>query len=298
MLAESDLRGVVGACITPVTADFEVDVQRLKSHMEFMLGEGCSFVSEFGTTGEGASFSSRQKAAVLRALAASGMDMTQHIPGVVASAVDEAGDMLAVIAGVGARAALVIPPYYYTPSSREAVADFYEAMIERAGAPDIEIVLYNFPHFSGVKFDVPQVEVMLERFGKRIIGIKDSTGNLADGLKLVEAFPQLSIFTGDDRILPDMVAAGGAGMIGGMTNPYPADTVRLYTGPVTDQLRARAKARIEAVDAFGGTPVLKGLVAEMRDDEAFRLTLPPLSPASADIMEKVHAAAGEEQVAG
>ncbi|MBB4124380.1 dihydrodipicolinate synthase family protein [Martelella radicis] len=298
MLADSDLRGVVGACITPVTPDFEIDVQRLKSHMEFVLAGGCSFVSEFGTTGEGASFSTRQKAAALRALAGAGMDMKRHIPGVVASAVDEAGDMLAAIAEVGARAALVIPPYYYTPSSNEAVADFYEAMIKRAGSPDIEIVLYNFPHFSGVKFDVPLVEVMLERFGKRIIGIKDSTGNLADGLKLIEAFPQLSIFTGDDRILPDMVAAGGAGMIGGMTNPYPADTVRLYIGPLTDQLRARAKARIEAVDAYGGTPVLKGLVAEMCNDDAFRLTLPPLSPASADIMEKVHAAAGEEQVAG
>ncbi|WP_319517568.1 dihydrodipicolinate synthase family protein [uncultured Martelella sp.] len=298
MLAESDLRGVVGACVTPVTAAGEIDVQRLKSHMEFVLAEGCSFVSEFGTTGEGASLSTRQKAAALRALAGTGMDMKRHIPGVVASALDEAADMLTAITQVGARAALVIPPYYYAPSSRTAVADFYEAMIERAGSPDIEIVLYNFPHFSGVTFDVPQVEVMLERFGKRIIGIKDSTGNLADGLKLIEAFPQLSIFTGDDRILPDMVAAGGAGMIGGMTNPYPADTVQLYTGPVTDALRARAKARIEAVDGYGGTVVLKALVAEMHNDDAFRRTLPPLSPASDADMEKVHAAIGHEPVSG
>ncbi len=298
MLADSDLRGVVGACITPVTPGFEIDVHRLKSHMEFVLAGGCSFVSEFGTTGEGASFSTRQKAAALRALADAGMDMRRHIPGVVASALDEAGDMLAVIAEVGARAALVIPPYYYTPSSNEAVADFYEAMIKRAGSPDIEIVLYNFPHFSGVKFDVPLVEVMLERFGKRLIGIKDSTGNLAEGLKLIEAFPQLSIFTGDDRILPEMVAAGGAGMIGGMINPYPADTVLLYKGPVTDALRARAKARIEAVDAHGGTPVLKSLVAEMRGDDAFMRTVPPLSPAGSSVMETVREAVKDEPVAG
>nr|WP_272212029.1 dihydrodipicolinate synthase family protein [Marinicella sp. W31]MDC2877924.1 dihydrodipicolinate synthase family protein [Marinicella sp. W31] len=297
MLAESDLRGVVGACVTPVTEACEIDLQRLKSHMEFMLEGGCSFVSEFGTTGEGASFSTRQKVEALRALAEAGMDMKRHIPGVVASALDEAAGMLSAIAEVGARAALVIPPYYYAPSSRGAVADFYEAMIERADSPDIEIVLYNFPHFSGVTFDVPQVEVMLERFGKRIVGIKDSTGSFSEGLKLIEAFPQLSIFTGDDRILPDMVAAGGAGMIGGMTNPYPADTVQLYTGPVTDALRARAKARIEAVDGYGGTVVLKALVSELRNDDAFRRTLPPLSPASAAVMERVHAAAVEQPVA-
>lgn len=291
MIAGTDLRGVIAATITPVSTNFEIDVERLKSHMETMLEAGCSFVSAFGTTGEGASFSSRQKSAALKALADKGMDMTRHIPGVVASALDEAAAMFAAIHAVGARAALVIPPYYYAPSSRSAVTDFYEAMIERAGAPDLDIVLYNFPHFSGVAFDVPQVEVMLERFGDRIVAIKDSTGDLEAGLRLIKTFPQLSIFTGDDRILPEMVAAGGAGMIGGMTNPFPADTVRLYSGPIDEAMRAHAKARIEAVDAHGGTVVLKAMIAAQRNDVTFALPVPPLQAVGEDVMREVRAKA-------
>ncbi|WP_176084977.1 dihydrodipicolinate synthase family protein [Martelella sp. HB161492] len=290
MLAGTDLKGVVGASVTPVDQDLAIDVEKLKSHMDFMLGEGCAFVSEFGTTGEGASFSSAEKIAALEILADLGADLRRHIPGVIASSLDEAAKLFAAIARLNARAALVIPPFYYAPSSHAAVADFYEAMIERAGAPEIDLVLYNFPHFSGVSFDVPLVEVMLKRLGSRIVGIKDSTGNLAGGLALIKAFPQLSIFTGDDRILPEMVASGGAGMIGGMTNPYPADCVQLYGGPVTPELRARAKARIEAVDGNGGLVVLKALVAAKRADPPFARPMPPLAAASDAVMTKVDAA--------
>lgn len=289
MKAESNLKGVIAACITPITGACEIDADRLRSHMDEVLAEGCSYVSEFGTTGEGASFSTRQKADALKAMADADMDMKRHIPGVVSSSLDEAALMLKAIAEVDARAALVIPPFYYTPSAPEAVVDFYEAMIARAGTPDTEIILYNFPHFSGVTFDVHLVQLMLERLGDRVIGIKDSTGDLDAGIKLIKAFPQLSIFTGDDNILPEMVAAGGAGMIGGMTNPYPADTVQLYTGPITDELRENARRRIEAVDSFGGLTVLKAMVAEKRGDDAFAATMPPLLPAGKDTMNAVYA---------
>jgi len=288
MKAESNLKGVVAACVTPVTKTYDIDTGRLKAHMETVLDAGCAYVSEFGTTGEGASFSTRQKADALKAIADSGMDMKRHIPGVVSSSLDEAASMFRAIAEVDARAALVIPPFYYAPSSPDAVADFYDAMISRAGTPDTEIILYNFPHFSGVTFDETLVQIVLDRLGERVIGIKDSTGDLDAGLKLIRRFPQLSVFTGDDRILPEMVAAGGAGMIGGMTNPFPADTVRLYTGPVTEDFRRQAASRIEAVDAFGGLTVLKAMVAEQRNEAAFKIAVPPLKVASEETMKAVY----------
>lgn len=297
MKAESNLKGVVAACVTPVSKTHDIDTDRLKFHMETVLAAGCSYISEFGTTGEGASFSTRQKSEALKTLAGSGMDMKRHIPGVVSSSLDEAACMFRAIDEINARAALVIPPFYYEPSSPEAVVDFYDAMISRAGSPDTEIILYNFPHFSGVTFDEHLVQLMLDRLGDRVIGIKDSTGDLEAGLKLIRSFPELSIFTGDDRILPDMVAAGGAGMIGGMTNPYPADTVRLYTGPLTHELKKQAVARIDAVDASGGLPALKAMVADLYDDEGFRAPVPPLRPASEETMralyERIHEALRE-----
>jgi 4-hydroxy-tetrahydrodipicolinate synthase len=290
MQGDTDLKGIVCAAVTPVDGRFRIDVARLAAHLDRMLGAGCDFVSVFGTTGEGASLSSRDKIAALEALSRGGADMSRHIPGIISSSIDEAAAMLRVVADLGCRAALIIPPFYYKWKEGEAVADFYEAVIEAAGSPDIDIVLYNFPFFSGVAFDVPLVKLMLDRLGDRIVAIKDSTGDLAGGLALIRAFPQLSIFTGDDRILPAMVEAGGAGMIGGTSNLWPEHAVALRRGPVSAAMTANARRRIEAIDGNGGLTVLKALLARQFDDPDWSRALPPLRAPSDESMQHVAAA--------
>lgn len=287
MREHTDIKGVVGAAITPVDQNFEIDVARLKAHCDTMLAEGCAFTSVFGTTGEGASFSTDQKLVALYALKDAGMDMSRQIPAILATSIDEATRLYAGAAELGCRAALIIPPFYYKPSGLEGTSDFYAALVERAGAPGLDIVLYNFPVFSGVTLNVPQVEDILSRTGDLIVGIKDSSGDLDGGLALIKAFPQLSIFTGDDRILPSMLAAGGAGLIGGMVNLYPADAVAFLNAPNDSEKHAQAAQRIKVVDGNGGTLVIKGLLASWRSDPEFSRTVPPLRSITATEINRV-----------
>ncbi|MCT4369181.1 dihydrodipicolinate synthase family protein [Yangia mangrovi] len=287
MRAGTDFKGVVGAAVTPVTPALEIDVPRLISHCDAMLRAGCAFTSAFGTTGEGASFSADQKIAALQAMKDAGHDMSRQVPGIIAAAVEDAARLYRACADLGCRAALIIPPFYYTPSSEAAVAEFYAAVAEKAGNPGLDIVLYNFPHFSGVTFTPALVREVQAKLGELVIGIKDSTGNLEGGLELIRAFPELSIFTGDDRILTRMVAAGGAGMIGGLVNLFPADSVTLCGGKVDAAFEKRAAMRIEAVDAHGGLVVLKALVAARYGDDGYRRTVPPLAPLEAGLSARL-----------
>ncbi|SFD13353.1 dihydrodipicolinate synthase family protein [Tropicimonas isoalkanivorans] len=293
MRADTDLSGVVAALVTPFDSRHEVDVAGLAAHAGRMLHQGCSFISPFGTTGEGASLSTAQKSAVLTALVESGIDAARMIPGVITSTVDDAAQMVRHIADLGCRAALVIPPFYYDPSGDDGVADFYEAAIARAGAPEIDIILYNFPHFSGVTFTPALVRAVQARLGDRVVGIKDSTGDLKGGLALIDAFPELSIFTGSDAILPQMVAAGGAGMIGGMVNLYAAEAVRLARGEADEEERSRARRRIEIVDGNGGLAVLKAILAKTYDSPAFGRFLPPLRAIASERMLAIEAMLAE-----
>ncbi|WP_316857923.1 dihydrodipicolinate synthase family protein [uncultured Cohaesibacter sp.] len=287
MLNGTDLKGVVGAAITPLHEAFDIHVPLLKHHCDQLLADGCAFTSVFGTTGEGASFSVRQKLEALNALKDLGLDMSRQIPGIMTASLDDAATMYAEVAKLKCRAALIIPPFFYREAGVEGVADYYEALVKRAGNPGLEIVLYNFPHFSGITFTVEQVQAVLARLGKLVIGIKDSTGDLNSGLPLIEVFPQLSVFTGSDAILRQMVDAGGAGMIGGMTNPFAKDCVQLYLGGVSEGFIKRATKRIEAVDGNGGLTVLKAIMAERYDDPAFARVVPPLKPLSSDKMSKI-----------
>lgn len=275
-MAAADLKGVITASITPFADDFSVDVKRLAAHSANLLAAGCSFVSTFGTTGEGASLSTREKVTALNALRSAGADMSRQVPGVMTPTLDDAVEMVVGIANAGCRAALVLPPYYYG-TSEAGIADWYDALIERTkSATTIDLLLYNIPQLSRIRFTAELVKSIVARHGSRIVGIKDSTGDVDNGVMLAKTFPQLAVFTGDDRVVPTLLANGGAGMIGGMPNLFARDLVALYNDPSNADLLAKQTTRILAVDRHGSLVALKAALAEYAGDENYARVLPPL----------------------
>lgn len=270
------LKGIVAASVTPVTADFRIDIVRLKAHVDHLLADGCSFISTFGTTGEGASFSTAQKLAALETLKAGGVDMGCQLPAIMTASFDDAVTSLIAYGELGCRAALVLPPFYYGVSE-DGVAAFFDALIERTKVQtQIDLVLYNIPQLSRIRFTQPLIASLLRKHGRRIAGIKDSTGDLENGLMLVKSFPELAVFTGDDRVLPTLVKAGGAGMIGGMPNVFASDLRALYDNPDDAGRLEKQSRRIEAVDAHGSLVALKAALAHYRKDESLAYVVPPL----------------------
>ena len=289
-MANSDLSGIICASVTPVNAQFGIDAGRLAMHCARLLETGCSFVSTFGTTGEGASFSTNEKIAALRALRDAGADMGKQIPSVMTPSSDEAGRLIAEIAALGCRGALVLPPFYYGSATDAGIVAFFEAATAKAGNPELDILLYNIPQFSRITFTPSLVSKLVARFGERIVGIKDSTGKLESGVALTSAFPQLSVFTGDDRVLPHLLAKGGAGMIGGMPNLFASDLRQLYQSPdaaSSEGLKANAATRIEAVDGNGALLALKATLAALYGDAEWARAMPPLMAISPEQAELV-----------
>ncbi|MCB1550202.1 MAG: dihydrodipicolinate synthase family protein, partial [Hyphomicrobiaceae bacterium] len=105
---DRDLQGIIAASLTPVTEALEIDAGRLASHVSRLLAQGCSFVSTFGTTGEGASFSVAQKLDAVRKLVAAGIAPERLTPGVMSPTVDEAAAMLAGLDRLGCRAVVML----------------------------------------------------------------------------------------------------------------------------------------------------------------------------------------------
>lgn len=271
-----DLRGVICASITPVAADLSIDVPRLKSHVDRLLADGCSFVSTLGTTGEGASFSTREKIAALRGLKAAGADMGKQVPGVMTPTLDDAAEMVTAIAELGCRAALILPPFYYG-TTEEGIASWFDALIARTeGRTTIDLLLYNIPQLSRIRFTPTLITRIVKRHGSRIVGVKDSTGDVDNGVMLARTFPDLRIFTGDDRVLPTLVQNGGAGMIGGLPNLFARDLRALFDDPTRTDILDRQTQRILAVDENGSLVALKAALAHYLGDENYARTLPPL----------------------
>ena len=276
---DTAIGGIMAAILTPVHADLSIDHERLLAHAQKLLADGCTRVSTFGSTGEGVSFSSQEKLAANKALLAAGVRPDQMLPAIMVSSVDTAARELRDIAELGCKHALVLPPFYYRNATLDGLVSYFEAVFERAGRPTVSFVLYNIPAMSGITITHELVRQLQAGKGAPIAGIKDSTGDLASGLAFVRAFPELSIVTGDDRVLPHLLDAGGAGMIGGLPNLFARDLVALYRtreGAEATRLAALAAERIEVIDSAGGLLALKAGLADKNTDPAWRRAMPPL----------------------
>lgn len=273
------LGGIIAAILTPVRADLAIDDARLVAHARRLLEAGCTRVSTFGSTGEGVAFSSAQKRAAHAALLAAGIRPSQLLPAIMSTSVAAAAGELADLAAIGCKEVLILPPFYYRTTPLEGLVAYFEAVYEMAGRPEIRFVLYNIPAMSGIVISHDLVRALSAGKGAEILGIKDSTGDVVSGLAYVEAFPELAIFTGDDRVLPHLLRAGGAGMIGGLPNLYASDLAALYRATdaiETSRLAALAATRIEEIDATGGLLALKARLAGVLADPEWRRAMPPL----------------------
>jgi 4-hydroxy-tetrahydrodipicolinate synthase len=76
---------------------------------------------------------------------------------------------------------LIMPPAYYKYGDKEVI-DFYSRIVN--AIPDCRIILYNFEKLCGYKFSITCVEELVKKFPKQIVGVKDSSYNLYENLKI------------------------------------------------------------------------------------------------------------------
>ena len=76
---------------------------------------------------------------------------------------------------------LIMPPAYYKYGDREVI-EFYSRVVD--AVPDSKIILYNFEKLCGYKFSIECVEELVKKFPKQIVGVKDSSYNLYENLKI------------------------------------------------------------------------------------------------------------------
>ena len=105
---------------------------------------------------------------------------------------------------------LLMPPAYYKYDDSEFILS--TLMIQQV--PECEIILYNFEKLSGYSFSISLVEKLVKDFPKQIVGVKDSTYNLFDKIKI----PNFLIFPGSETKLLKGLEIGNSGIISAILN--------------------------------------------------------------------------------
>lgn len=268
-----DRFGLSAALTTPFGPDGSIDVPRLVGHAQWCLENGCTSVTAFGTTGEGASIGISGREEVLGALADAGIRGGDVVVCVAASAVEDAVAQANSAFAFGCRGLLLTPPFYFKGIADEGLFAWYGLVLEGLGQAARDIILYNIPSVTQVPLSVELVGRLKEAFPGIVSGVKDSSGDWTFTQQLLAAHSDLSVLIGDERYLAEGVRRGGQGAISGIANVCPAALLPLAEHGQGDE---RINRLVDEVLRYPVIPAVKTLVAHRTGDTAWLGVKPPL----------------------
>ncbi|MEM6480521.1 MAG: 4-hydroxy-tetrahydrodipicolinate synthase [Pseudomonadota bacterium] len=208
-------KGSFPALVTPFK-NGELDLETLKSLVEWHIGEGSHGLVPVGTTGESPTLSHEEHECVVEEVVRAAAGRVPVIAGAGSNNTVESIRFMQHAAKVGADAALVVTPYYNKPTQRGLVAH-YTALHDCC---DLPIIIYNIPGRSVVDM-TPETMAELSEL-PRIVGVKDATGDLArvslQRMSCGQDFVQIS---GEDATAHGFNAQGGVGVISVTANVAP-----------------------------------------------------------------------------
>lgn len=278
--AERNLHGVIAAIATAVDPRGEPDCARSITLARFLLANGCDGLNVLGTTGEATSFSLDQRRRVMNAYAESGLPLDRMMVGSGAAALADAVALTRHAAELGFAGALVLPPFYYKGVSDDGLVAVIETILSATAARPIPLYLYHFPAQSGLPWHVALVRRLVASFGGRIVGLKDSSGDMAYAREAAAIAPGFRVFPSTEAALPEARSGPFAGCISATANLNADLCARAWSQGDTTALDAAVTIR-KLFDGKALVPGVKALLAHIHGEPSLSRVRPPLAPFSA-----------------
>ena len=266
--------GLSAAVATPFREDGTIDIERMAAHCRRLLAEGCTSLTLFGSTGEGASLGLAERRWALLALADRGVRGEDMIVGVAASARDDTVQQIAAARQVGCRTVLVAPPFFFTGIHEDGLADWYDAILGASECREMRFLIYNIPQLTGIMVPPRLVAELARRHPGRIVGVKDSSGQWPVIKAFLNDLPDLAVVVGDERLLARALDHGAAGTISGFANIRPDRILAILNG---DGIPKGLDRTIDEIVAHPVTPAVKAVLAHDSDQPAWRRVRAPLT---------------------
>jgi 4-hydroxy-tetrahydrodipicolinate synthase len=276
-MAQKPLNGVIAAIATPVQENGAPDIARAIKLARYLLDNGCDGLNVLGTTGEATSFSVAERLSVMKAYKENGLPLARLMVGTGAAATADAIALTKAAEEIGFGGALVLPPFYYKGVPDDGLAAYIDAIV---GATGIPLYLYNYPAMSGLPWHVALIERLLKAHPGRIVGLKDSSGDMAYARAAAALGQGFAVFPSTEAALLDARRGEFAGCISATAN-LNAD---LCGKAWRDGDAAALEAAVAIRNLFTGKPLVSGvkaLLAHIHGDAALARMKPPLAAFSA-----------------
>ena len=280
----SKIKGIYAAGMSIFNEDLSLNVEKTILHAENIIDHGCHGVAIFGSTGQAQLIPISEKIELLNKLSQSKYKK-KYIIGTGLNSLVEVINYMKLGLSLNFKTFLIMPPAYYKYGDNE-VFEFYSKLIE--AVPDSEIILYNFEKLCGYKFSLDCIKKLVSKFPKQIVGVKDSSYNLYDNLKL----ENFSIFPGSETKLLKGLELGCSGIITATCNVTAELSRKVYDDFISKKAQTENQKLIDVRTAFDDYNLISGLHSYCaQENKIYKNILPPLSllkqKDEKDLMEKL-----------
>lgn len=279
------------ALVTPFRGDGSVDEPGLHALVNWQIEEGISFLVPCGTTGEASTLTEHEWLRAVEVVVAAAAGRVPVFAGCTHNATADAVARAKRVATVrGLDGILTANPYYNRPG-QEGQYQHFRAI---AQAVELPMLLYNIPSRTGTNLEPATVLRLSEE--KNIIGIKESSANIAQITELINTLPRsFKVFAGDDGMALPTIALGGCGLISVASNEIPGQMSAMVGAALdndwpTARRINRHYGRLMTANFMEPSPApVKAILSMMGKigDDAVRLPMVKVSPATQRQLERI-----------
>jgi 4-hydroxy-tetrahydrodipicolinate synthase len=266
----SKIKGIYAASMSIFNKDLSLNIEKTIDHAEKIIEQGCHGVAVFGSTGQAQLIPVSEKISLLNKLSQS-QHKNKFLIGTGLNSLGETINLMKVSTSLNFNDFLIMPPAYYKYGDREVV-EFYSRLVD--AVPSSKIILYNFEKLCGYKFSIECVKELVKKFPKQILGVKDSSYNLYENLKI----DNFSILPGSELKLLKGLEIGCSGIITATCNVTASLSRKVYDDFINKKKQTSNEMLCNVRSVFDQFNLISGLHSLMSDkDEIYKNILPPVS---------------------
>jgi 4-hydroxy-tetrahydrodipicolinate synthase len=242
------ITGILTPNLTPVDSAGRVDEDALCGYVDWLIERGVDGLYPNGSTGEFLRFTAAERRRIVQVV----IDQTAGRVPVLAGAAEanarETIDACEAYGAMGVRAVAIVAPFYYRISAEGVYAYFREI----ADHVSVDVTLYHIPMFaSPIDLDTT---IRLANECPRIVGIKDSSGDLPHMMRMIAAIrpvrPDFTFLTGWDAALVPMLIAGADGGTNASSGVVPELTRAIYRSVQDGKIDEAMKLQYQLLPLF------------------------------------------------
>ncbi len=237
------IRGVIVPIITPIDAKEQIDEEKMRGQVDFVIAGGMHGILAFGSNGEFYMLEEDEMERGLRIMLDQAAGRVPVYFGIGAIRTKKCIRLAKMAAENGAAGISVLQPMFLKPTEAELFGHF-QAIAQ--AVPDKPVLLYNNPGRVGYTMSANLVDRLAHEV-KNIVGMKDTSGDITQTAEFIRRTRDtgFKVFGGKDTLLYASMCHGAVGGVCTSGNFMPELLADIYNKFVEGDLKGSLEAQFK-----------------------------------------------------